>query len=93
MRSAPRLYDSPVNAIEDDQPLSTVPYAIVPMEQPIMMVNQSSRASPIYLQPPGYPSLQPMHYGGYSDMIEMTPDGSQQFLMNTTDSGSENMYY
>lgn len=26
-------------------------------------------------------------------MIEMTPDGSQQFLMNTTDSGSENMYY
>ena len=58
------MYDTPVSGLEDNQQLAPMPYAIVPMEQPIMMVNYPTRA-PIHLQTPH--RIQPMGYQGFGD--------------------------
>ena len=51
MQGGSRMYDAPVAGIEEDEQLASLPYAIMPVEQPIMMVNYPSRA-PIHLRAP-----------------------------------------
>lgn len=59
MRGDSAMYDTPVSGLEDDQQLAPMPYAFVPVEQPIMMVNYPPRG-PIHLQTPH--RIQPMGY-------------------------------
>lgn len=88
-RAGSAMYDTPVSGMEDEQQLATLPYAIVPMDQPIMMVNYPPRA-PIHLQAPH--RIQPVRYRSYGDRQRQMMGGSSKYLV-TTDSGAENVYY
>jgi len=88
MQGGARMYDAPVTGIEEDEQLASLPYAIMPVEQPIMMVNYPSRA-PIHLGAPQ--RIQQVRYNSYGDHSRDIMGGTGKFLVNA-DSGEE-LYY
>ena len=68
MQSGARIIEAPVAGIDEEQPLTTMPVAIMPMDQPIMMVNYPTRG-PSYLQTPTH-RLQPLQaYNSFGDEV------------------------
>ena len=76
-----------VPTLNEDQQLPSLPYAIVPVDQPIMMVNYSA----------GTPILQPMRYRSYGNLPDAgmldAPRDQMHNFDESPSSAAENVYY